>query len=385
MKDPFEFASELLKYAREELSNERGEKVEGMLNKHKALKELSDELKDKKHIGKELEIIHSFDTEKALIRIHKRQRFKNHLFISWGIAASVVISIGLTFLFFQNRAIQVKENKTIETKLAKSEVILEMYSGKKYRLDTLASSIYNTEENVIFDNREGTLQMEASNSLTSPNGSEYNKIHVPYGGSYILKLNDGTKITLNAGSVLEFPSRFGQSVRRVVLTGEAYFEVKRDEKRPFIVKTDNIEIKVLGTSFNVSSYFDEPGIYTTLVQGSIALIRKGKPERIIVPGEQARYDKNNGTLNLFKVDTNEFTAWKEGLFYFKDLPLEEILRKIARWYDLKIFYTNQEAKNLIFSGKLPIYSSVEDVLRKFELSGEVQFKLRNRTLTVSYK
>ena len=123
-------------------------------------------------------------------------------------------------------------------------------------------------------------------------------------------------------------------------------------------------------------------MYTTLVNGSVAIVRDGQPEKVIKPGEQAYYNKGVGTLSVTEVDVAEFTAWKDGMFYFKDITLEEILRIVSRWYDLDVFYMNQGARSVVYSGKLPMYSSVEDVLRKFELSGEVRFELKGRTLTV---
>ena len=186
---------------------------------------------------------------------------------------------------------------------------------------------------------------------------------------------------MNSGTTLEFPSRFDGKVRSVILKGEAYFDVARNVSKPFVVEVDEMKVKVLGTSFNVKSYVDEPGVYTTLVEGSVAILRDGQPGKI-KPGEQAYYNKGVGTLSIAEVDVNEFTSWKDGVFYFKDIALEEILRIVSRWYDLEVFYMNQGAKSVIYSGKLPMYSSVEDVLRKFEISGDVRFELKGRTLTV---
>ena len=209
-----------------------------------------------------------------------------------------------------------------------------------------------------------------------------NKILVPYGGTYSLILADGTKVYLNSGTELEFPSRFSKEKRQVILKGEAYFEVARNENKPFIVQVNEMAVKVLGTSFNVKSYVDEPGVYTTLVEGSVAIVRDGQPDKVIVPGEQAYYNKGVGTLSVNPVDVAEFIAWKDGFFLFKDLPLEEILRIVSRWYDVEVFYVNQGARSVVYSGKLPMYSSIEDVLRKFEISGEVRFDLKGRVLMV---
>lgn len=261
---------------------------------------------------------------------------------------------------------------------------LEMASGLKYRLDTLSSVVRNNRVNVAFDNNDGVLKIKEQDSLADGTTKEigYNTINVPYGGTYTVELCDGTKVYLNSGTTLEFPSRFDGKVRSVILKGEAYFDVARNVSKPFVVEVDEMKVKVLGTSFNVKSYVDEPGVYTTLVEGSVAILRDGQPEKKIKPGEQAYYNKGVGTLSIAEVDVNEFTSWKDGLFYFKDIALEEILRIVSRWYDLEVFYMNQGAKSVIYSGKLPMYSSVEDVLRKFEISGDVRFELKGRTLTV---
>ena len=276
-------------------------------------------------------------------------------------------------------------NSSMEEKIepGKAIVTLEMASGLKYRLDTLSSIVRNNRINVAFDNDAGVLKIKEQDS-TDYLLKEVGRytINVPYGGTYTVELCDGTKVYLNSGTKLEFPSRFDGDMRSVSLKGEAYFEVARNESKPFIVEVDEMKVKVLGTAFNVKSYVDEPGIYTTLVQGSVAILRDGQPEKIIKPGEQAYYNKGVGMLRVSPVDVNEFTAWKDGLFYFKDITLEEILRIVARWYDLEIFYMNQSAKSVVYSGKMPMYSSVEDVLRKFEISGDVRFELQGRALTV---
>lgn len=383
MKKPFGFAKELLRYSWGELSGDEKESVEEMLSKVRGLEELAGELRDKERVGSELRAVGSFDVEKALVRLKKRQRGKKRLFLPW-VAASVVVMVGISAFLLLNRETGMV-NSSMEEKIepGKAIVTLEMASGLKYRLDTLSSIVRNNRINVAFDNDAGVLKIKEQDStdyLLKEVGR--NTINVPYGGTYTVELCDGTKVYLNSGTKLEFPSRFDGDMRSVSLKGEAYFEVARNESKPFIVEVDEMKVKVLGTAFNVKSYVDEPGIYTTLVQGSVAILRDGQPEKIIKPGEQAYYNKGVGMLRVSPVDVNEFTAWKDGLFYFKDITLEEILRIVARWYDLEIFYMNQSAKSVVYSGKMPMYSSVEDVLRKFEISGDVRFELQGRALTV---
>lgn len=385
MKDPFEFAKDLLRYTRGELSKEEEEGIKETLSEIHKLKELAEELKDRKCIEREIHLLERFDTQEALLKVKRQRNVRKLSFIPWAAAVSVILIIGVSILLLHNEKNEMASLPMTNTiKPGKAIVTLEMASGMKYHLDTLSTAIHNNRAQVTFNNRNGILKIQEQDSFATGKVPEqdYNTITVPYGGTYLMELCDGTKVYLNSGTVFEFPSRFNGSKREVKLKGEAYFEVKRNEQQPFVVNTWEMAVKVLGTSFNVKSYTDEPGVYTTLVQGSIAILREGQPEKKIKPGEQAYYHKGVGTLSISQVDVNEFISWKDGLFYFKDIALEEILRIIARWYDLEIFYMNQGAKSVVYSGKLPMYSSVEDVLRKFEISGEVRFELKNRTLVV---
>ena len=385
MKNPFEFAKELLRYTRGELSKEEEKGIEQVLLEVKGMNTLVEELKDKDRIEYEMHIIAKFNTEKALSKLKNRKQVKRRGILSWIAAASVVVIAGVSAWILLSQEPDV-HNLPVAEKFepGKAIVTLEMASGLKYRLDTLSSVVRNNRVNVAFDNNDGVLKIKEQDSLADGATKEigYNTVNVPYGGTYTVELCDGTKVYLNSGTTLEFPSRFDGKVRSVILKGEAYFDVARNVSKPFVVEVDEMKVKVLGTSFNVKSYVDEPGVYTTLVEGSVAILRDGQPEKKIKPGEQAYYNKGVGTLSIAEVDVKEFTSWKDGLFYFKDIALEEILRIVSRWYDLEVFYMNQGAKSVIYSGKLPMYSSVEDVLRKFEISGDVRFELKGRTLTV---
>ena len=385
MKNPFEFAKELLRYTRGELSKEEEKGIEQVLSEVEGMNTLVGELKDKNRIEHEMHVIARFDTERALGKVKNRKQVKRRGILPWIAAASVVVIAGVSAWILLSQEPDV-HNLPVAEKFepGKAVVTLEMASGLKYRLDTLSSVVRNNRVNVAFDNNDRVLKIKEQDSLADGATKEigYNTINVPYGGTYTVELCDGTKVYLNSGTTLEFPSRFDGKVRSVILKGEAYFDVARNVSKPFVVEVDEMKVKVLGTSFNVKSYVDEPGVYTTLVEGSVAILRDGQPEKKIKPGEQAYYNKGVGTLSIAEVDVNEFTSWKDGVFYFKDIALEEILRIVSRWYDLEVFYMNQGAKSVIYSGKLPMYSSVEDVLRKFEISGDVRFELKGRTLTV---
>jgi len=222
----------------------------------------------------------------------------------------------------------------------------------------------------------------------------FNVISTPKGGQYQVLLADGTKVWLNAASSLRFPTTFKGPDRRVDISGEAYFEVAKNAAMPFKVfvspKTelspdqpespDQLQVEVLGTSFNVMSYDNEKSVNTTLLEGSVR-IKKAGEERLLQPGQQARYDRN--TFHEIKVsegDEEQAIAWKNGLFLFKEADLETILRQIARWYDVEISNKSEMPKRY-FTGEVPRTVNLSKVLQVLELS-DVHFRIDGRVLTV---
>ena len=207
-------------------------------------------------------------------------------------------------------------------------------------------------------------------------------ITVPAGQRAQITLADGTKVWLNSKSTLTYASNFGRKERNVELDGEAYFEVTQEQGRPFYVESELLTVKVLGTVFDVKVYEEDTRVYTTLVSGSVEVTDRQGEKRKIVPGEQFSLDTKTGQSTVTTVDVEIATAWKEGIFYFKDEPLEEIMKILARWYNLDIFYAGEQMKQTVYSGKMKMYVSVEDILRKFEKSGDLHFELKGKALTV---
>ncbi|HJU45510.1 MAG TPA: FecR domain-containing protein [Chitinophagaceae bacterium] len=171
----------------------------------------------------------------------------------------------------------------------------------------------------------------------------WNTLSTPRGGTYQITLPDGSKVWLNAESSITYPVAFTGNERRVELVdGEAYFEVAKDSKRPFIVSVDdNMEVEVLGTHFNVNAYEDEEVIKTTLVEGKVKVNKSNKSNEslLLIPGQQAKVNIENETITVINdVDTEEAIAWKEGLFYFEDDDIKTVMRQLARWYDVEVEY-----------------------------------------------
>ena len=211
----------------------------------------------------------------------------------------------------------------------------------------------------------------------------YNTLRVPRGGEYSITLSDGTIVYLNSESELRYPVNFVGRDRRVYLSGEAYFDVVQDEAHPFIVDMGNSSVRVLGTSFDVRAYADEDEVLTTLVQGSVKF-SAGMEFVTLEPGKQAVLGKS-GSIETREVDTYLYTAWKEGVFAFKRQRLEEIMKVVARWYDVNIFWENVSQKEVTFTGKMKRYDDFSKVVEVLEMTGNTEFVIKENNIFIREK
>lgn len=220
----------------------------------------------------------------------------------------------------------------------------------------------------------------------SGNG-EYMVAATPRGGTYQIILPDGSKVWLNAASSLEFPSSFkNYQVRKVKLIGEAYFEIAKIRKAdgkdgmvPFIVSSNGQEVEVLGTQFNICGYPEEPGIKTTLVEGSVR-INGGKGHPVLLqPGQQAVW--TNGAVSVRQADIEEAVAWKNGYFMFNDEPLGSIMQKLSRWYNIDPVFEDDLTEHTFF-GMVSKSKPISAVLRIMETTGGVHFKIEGQKVIV---
>jgi len=208
----------------------------------------------------------------------------------------------------------------------------------------------------------------------------------PRGGEYKMILDDGTEVWLNADSRLEFPDKFVAGTRKVKLVGEAYFSVTKDVQRPFIVSLNSMDIEVLGTEFNVSAYSNDTQIKTTLVEGKVSIKNGAETEnhKVLAPGEQASFDKNNNTIEVQKVDVNEFIAWKDGRFVFGYQQLGEITKVLERWYDVDFIFADENLRSIPFSGEFLRYDDISKIFEIIKKTGtQLEFKQTGRTIEIS--
>lgn len=213
--------------------------------------------------------------------------------------------------------------------------------------------------------------------------TEVHTLEIPRGGEYSITLSDGTVVYLNSGSKLRYPVAFGDGKREVYLSGEGYFKVTKDTERPFWVITDNLSIKVYGTSFNVNTY-KEKIVRTVLVEGKIGIRTKDvSAEFRVLPGEMAVYDIRTQTMNIQSVDVYPYIAWKDHIFAFENESLEEIMNTLSLWYDIDVFFQKPSLKDLHFTGHLGRYENISSLLDAISFVTQVRFSIKGRTIIVT--
>jgi hypothetical protein len=309
----------------------------------------------------------------------KGKAFKQQAFFIGKVAALIVIVLITGYGIFildknNNKEIQLTE---INFDPGIQKAILVLNNGEKLELEAGKDTLLRQKEAEI-RNTASKLQyktVSVNNLIADHQEIEYNTLLVPRGGEYTLVLSDETRVHLNSESMLKFPVNFTGAAREVHLKGEAYFEVKTDPTRPFIVNTGTLVTKVFGTSFNISSYPEKDMITTTLTEGNVTVFKAGEntTEVQLFPGEQSNFSKSDGTIQKLKVDINEYTAWKDGRFVFKDKTLLEITEVLGRWYDVHFVFENPDISNIRFTGNLKRYENIQQILTKISKTNEIKF------------
>lgn len=314
----------------------------------------------------------------------RRKKTIHRYLYSWIAAASVVVMFGCWLLLNQGTTVEERNQElskiaadTISPGMNKAYLILSDGStvelGQKqagYQLSEHQVDIRMDSTGVVYDMKQGTTK------------EVYNTIRIPQGGEYQLTLSDGTHIWLNSQSELTYPVAFHGAERQVKLTGEAYFKVTKNEKRPFIVETQGMKIKVLGTEFNVQAYHNEPSVITTLITGKVEVLSETDERNILYPSQQAVLSRETGITDIREVNTFVYTQWREGRFVFRDNTLDEIMRALARWYDMDYEFSVPELEHLRFYGVINRYANVKELLEQFEKTGKIRFEYSGKKVTI---
>lgn len=305
------------------------------------------------------------------------------IWLGWTAAViAFVLSSGVVYYFlYGNSGSQVV--KTPEPQLpafdvspAANNAVLTLENGETIILDSAANGPLIQQGNMQVTKVDGQIIYMKSGEQGAVS---YNTITTPPGRQYQIILSDGSKVWLNAASALQFPAPFSGKERRVQLRGEGYFEVTESAEIPFKVETNKLEVKVLGTRFNVHSYEDETILRTTLLEGRVSINCRSE-SIVLLPGQQANLDIDGNLEILQNVEVDEIVAWKEGKFQFQKANIEEVMREVARWYNVEIEY--EGPVNSHFGGSISRDADLRQVLQMLQLTGEVKFRVEGKTVVV---
>ncbi len=262
-----------------------------------------------------------------------------------------------------------------------SEAVLILDNGERIALSGSGVKDIINNENVQATKEQDRLVYK-NNEESTIEEPQYNTLEIPRGREYIVTLTDGSTVHINSASQLKFPEIFTGKERRVILSGEAYFEICKNAHSPFIVETNGIEIKVYGTSFNVTSR--DSVVRTVLEEGSVGvkILQSGTEQRMI-PGEMATCSSGNESILIEKVNTALYTNWRKGILHFENRRLEDILTELSYWYNIEIVYQSTKVKNLHYSGYMERFADVNRILEAISLTTGVTFTTNGNRITVS--
>lgn len=330
--------------------------------------------------AKRLDVEHTWDALKEQLT---GQRKRRSLFSSWqiGVAASVILLVGIGLYWGFNKKPKVKQVEVVaHVEMGGAKAILVTSRGDEIVLQDSSVQLITLGGGMVAKNDGVQVSYKENEGAGKEDVLEYNTIRVPRGGEYKLFLSDNTEVFLNSDSEIRFPVKFGKGKRDVFLRGEAFFVVTKDASRPFVVNAnDKMSVEVLGTQFNLQAYPDDAFVETTLNEGAVRVFN-GKQGVRLRPDEQAVYDE--GKFTVRKVDASSYSAWKEGRFMLLNHSLENIMTRLARWYNIDIFWENPEVKEYHFSGELARYEDFTEILRMLELATRVHFEVKDRTVFV---
>lgn len=304
------------------------------------------------------------------------------------VAAAAVLLLVSAVLYFYMNSNQGNKNPRLTAQHEGNDVgpggskaILTLADGSEISLTDAANGELATQSGITITKTSDGALVYTAGGTKSGAVPQYNTISTPAGGQYQVNLPDGSKVWLNARSSLKYPTVFNGPNRKVTLSGEAYFEIAKDQQRPFTVASNGAgnaqEVTVLGTHFNINGYTDEVATKTTLLEGSVK-VSSGTNSKMLKPGQQSAVSDG---IMVAEVDVNQALDWKNNSFYFADENIRTIMRKLARWYDIDVVYEGKVSE-LGFGAEISRTKKLSEVLKALETAGRVHFKIEGRRVTV---
>lgn len=389
IKEQIQIAEVLALYLLGKASGEQQQQVADWLNGREERATLLRELQDEDNAKLREDFIKSVDEGQNWSEFVKKTQRRPKIYELFKYAAILLPVLLGGYWLVRNedkQPLQVVENvQSIAPGEKKAQ--LKLQSGKLVELSDADILVFSEDSTLRVENKDQTLNYAHDKVSETKVESKpvYHELFVAKGQEYHMILSDSTEVWMNSDSYLKYPVNFIGKNREVQLAGEAFFKVKKNEKKPFIVKTEAMDIKVLGTEFNVMAYAKEKQWQTTLVSGKVAALLHDDENTSLElsPNQQLIYDDEREEYSVTKVDALQFGDWRNGYFVFQNESLENITLKLSRWYNVSFFFQNKAAQNYQFTGKLPRFEDCRTVLSLIEKTSSVKFTIQNNSITVS--
>lgn len=324
---------------------------------------------------------HAEDGWEGVQRKIQRHRFRHRILNICKYAAIFIFPVVVATVAIYKSGNEPQPLSQVEEQIVPGgkKAVLILDNGEAIDLKSTSGVELKEKDGTVIQVDSTVLNYQQAPARTSEKLA-YNKVNVPRGGEYQLMLSDGSKVQLNSMSSIRFPVQFAQDCRLVELEGEAYFEVSKTGQ-PFIVQTKGMKIEVLGTTFNISAYANEE-YQTTLVSGSVKVQTENGSNRILKPSEQACITPGSNQINVRNVDTAFYTSWIHGKINFKDQRLDDIMKTLARWYDMDVVYENEATKELRFGCYVNRYNEITPLVKLLEQTGRVTVTVEGKTIKI---
>ena len=324
---------------------------------------------------------HAEDGWEGVQRKIQRHRFRHRILNICKYAAIFIFPVAIATVAIYKSGNEPQPLSQVEEQIVPGgkKAVLILDNGEAIDLKSTSGVELKEKDGTVIQVDSTVLNYQQAPARTSEKLA-YNKVNVPRGGEYQLMLSDGSKVQLNSMSSIRFPVQFAQDCRLVELEGEAYFEVSKTGQ-PFVVQTKGMKIEVLGTTFNISAYANEE-YQTTLVSGSVKVQTENGSNRILKPSEQACITPGSNQINVRNVDTAFYTSWIHGKINFKDQRLDDIMKTLARWYDMDVVYENEATKELRFGCYVNRYNEITPLVKLLEQTGRVTVTVEGKTIKI---
>ena len=318
------------------------------------------------------------------VREKIKARGRRQLWIQITAVASVVILFALSFAFFYMPELERESPVSAKVHAGGMKATLIVANGIQVDLmqDNLQDVVRQYGATVLEDKKNELRYDNVEVNEEIEEKPVYHTISTPVGGEYHFTLADGTMVWLNSSSRLTFPTRFTGDAREVLVEGEVYFGVQHDESKPFIVRVNDVSVRVLGTEFCISAYPENEGVMTTLVRGAVQ-VTSGNNQVVLKPGYQAVVDQYSGAISQRAVELSLYTSWVRGLFEYENMELNDIMVQLARWYDVQFTFSASECKERRFTGVIRKYEDLNDVLDMIEKTTNVKFIINGKNVTIT--